>query len=332
MRKIISFPHPTSSANPDDAGASNTVWVLGTRSYIMGTLNITPDSFSDGGLHNTVPAAVAYAESAVKNGADIIDIGGCSTRPGAAEVSVEEEIRRVVPVIKALRAANIAVPISIDTFRASVASAAVEAGANCVNDVRALREPGFTTVVKSLGVPVVMTHSRGADAGADKGYGFAGVMEGVKAELGLQVRSALDAGVRRWNMIIDPGIGFSKSVAGNLDLIRDLAKFSGRHAAGNSRRASDGAGFPSALAAHVGVARQFNPNVMDHMPVLIGTSRKSYLGTLLGKPNAPPSERGHATLAAVVASIQQGSDILRVHDVPACRDAALFADALYRTA
>jgi dihydroneopterin aldolase/2-amino-4-hydroxy-6-hydroxymethyldihydropteridine diphosphokinase/dihydropteroate synthase len=332
MPKFISFPGFVSSVERDDAGATNaSAWVLGMRSYIMGTLNITPDSFSDGGLHNTVFTAVAYAENAVKNGADIIDVGGYSTRPGAAAVSAEEEIQRVVPIIKALRAANISVPISIDTFRASVASASVEAGANCINDVRALREPGFATVAKALGVPVIMMHSRGTDAGADKEYGPAGVMEGVRAELGLQVREALDAGVRKWNIIIDPGIGFSKSVAGNLDMIRDLAKFSGRGAGGTAQRASEGASFPGTLAAHVAAARRFNSNVMDQMPVLVGTSRKSYLGAILGKPKAPPVERDHATLAAVVASIQQGCDILRVHDVSGCRDAALVADALYRT-
>jgi len=333
MRKIISFPDSASRTNPDDQRPSNpSVWALGTRSFIMGTLNVTPDSFSDGGLHDTVPTAVAYAENAVKNHADIIDVGGCSTRPGATEISVEEEINRVVPVIRALRAANIVAPISIDTFRASVALASVEAGANCINDVRALREPGFATVVKSLGIPVIMMHSRGTDAGVDKEYGPAGVVEGVRAELGSQVRGALDAGVRRWNIIIDPGIGFSKSVAGNLELVRDLAKLSGRYTSGTARRPSGSVVFPAALAAHASVAKQFSQNVLDHMPVLVGTSRKSYLGALLGKPKAPPIERDHATLAAVVASIQQGCDILRVHDVPGCWDAAVVADALYRTA
>lgn len=331
MPKLISFPDSVSITEPDASTSNVSVWMLGARSYIMGTLNATPDSFSDGGLHNTVSAAVAYAKMAVKNGADIIDVGGYSTRPGAAPVSAEEEIQRVVPVIKALRAANIVVPISIDTFRASVASASVKAGANCINDVRALREPGFATVVKALGIPVIMMHSRGPDSGADKEYGPAGVMEGVKAELGLQVREALNAGVRRWNIIIDPGIGFSKSVTGNLDMIRDLAKLSGRGAGGHARRASEGAGFPGTLTAHVAAARQFNLNVMARMPVLVGTSRKSYLGTLLGKPNSLPVERDHATIAAVVASIQQGCDILRIHEVSGCRDAALIADALYRT-
>lgn len=290
----------------------------------MATLNATPDSFSDGGLNNTVPSALAYAQNAVKHGADIIDVGGYSTRPGAADVSPDEEIHRVVPVIKALRESGITVPISIDTFRATVAQAAIDAGANCINDVRALREPGFPEVAKRLAVPVILMHSRGTDASADKDYGAAGAMQTVKAELGVQVRAALSAGIRRWNIIIDPGVGFSKTVAGNLEMIRDLSILNAESSGEQDERAR----LPRTLSAHIQAFMQSCPLVS--MPTLVGTSRKSYLGTVIGRPQAPAAERDSATLAAAVASIQQGCDIIRVHNVVAGKDAALVADQLFR--
>lgn len=301
----------------------------------MGTLNATPDSFSDGGLHNTIPTAVAYAQEAVKQGADIIDVGGYSTRPGALEITPEEEIERVVPIIKAIRAAKVTIPISIDTFRATVAVAAIEAGANCINDVRALREPGFAAVAKSLGVPIIMMHSRGYDASGDKDYGLDGVLPNVRLELGVQVYAALNVGVRRWNVIVDPGIGFSKTVSGNLELIRNLKKLSvvngnTSQTSAPTHRISEGAGYPNSLSAHIVAATQGNINPLVQLPVLVGTSRKSYLGAVIGRPDAPAKERDYATLAAVVASIQQGCDIIRIHDVPAGRDAARVSDALYR--
>lgn len=289
----------------------------------MATLNATPDSFSDGGVNNTIPTAVEYALNALKDGAHIIDVGGYSTRPGAADVSPEEETTRVVTTIQALRAAGVEAPISVDTFRTAVAKAAVEAGANCINDVRALREDGFPAVAKQLGVPVIMMHSRGEDVRLDKHYD-GGVMTGVRRELGQQVRGALEAGVRRWNIIADPGIGFSKTVAGNLEMIRNLSQFT-------SSSALDGPGVgisSNRLSAHINFHLSSDP--LASLPVLVGTSRKSYLGTLIGETSLPATERDDATLAACVASIHQGCDILRVHDVKRCRDAALVADALYR--
>ncbi|KAF8323770.1 Dihydropteroate synthase, partial [Clavulina sp. PMI_390] len=296
MVRIISLPSPSRSSPATELpSVPPTIWPLAQRTYVMGTLNVTPDSFSDGGLNNTIPTALDYARAAVNHGADIIDVGGYSTRPGASEVTTEEEISRVVPVIRSIREAGITVPISIDTFRPAVALAAVQAGANCINDVRGLREPGYYSAARSLGVPVIMMHSRGHDASADKDYGLDGVMNTVCLELGAQVSSAIQAGVRRWNIIVDPGIGFSKTVSGNLEMIQ---------------------GFPH--------------NYMAGMPVLVGTSRKSYLGAVIKRPDAPASERDHATVAAAVASIQQGCDIIRVHDVLAGADAAKVADALYR--
>ena len=288
----------------------------------MATLNTTPDSFSDGGLYQTIPHAVAYALDAVANGADIIDVGGFSTRPGASDVSLEEEIRRVVPVIQALREAAISCPISVDTFRPEVARQAALAGANCVNDVRALGEEGMRMAVKELGVPVIMMHSRGTDAGKQTSYAPDGVVAGVRDELGAKIKKALHSGIRRWNIMVDPGIGFSKTVDGNLELIRNLKKFTEPVAS-----LSGLAHGPTTLSN--AAALQATDDLAS-MPVLVGTSRKSYLGKLIGRPSAPPVDRESATVAACVAAIQQGCDILRVHDVKSGKDASRIADALWR--
>jgi dihydroneopterin aldolase / 2-amino-4-hydroxy-6-hydroxymethyldihydropteridine diphosphokinase / dihydropteroate synthase len=288
----------------------------------MATLNVTPDSFSDGGLHLTTSKAVAYALDAVAEGADIIDVGGFSTRPGAPDVPLEEELHRVVPVIQALRNAGISCPISVDTFRPEVACQAVLAGANCVNDVRALREEGMREAVKELGVPVVMMHSR-TDAGKQTSYAPHGVMAGVRDELGAEIKKALHHGIRRWNIVVDPGIGFSKTLDGNLELIRNLKKFT-EHNTDLSRLPHG----PPGLSNSAGLQM---PDVLASMPVLVGTSRKSYLGAVIERPRAPASERDAATLAACAAAIQQGCDILRVHDVGSAKDASRVADALWRT-
>lgn len=248
------------------------------RSRIMATLNATPDSFSDGSTHNTVPTALAYAHEAARASVDIMDIGGYSTRPGAAFVSVEEEINRVVPIVQAMRSGSNdspstataeeeeketqlirEMPISIDTFRWEVAEKAILAGANCINDVYAFTGPNsypylatgsregdgehkettagqymqeMRRIARKLAVPVVLMHSRG-DAGMNKDYsaydyvgvGDESVLEGVRVELGIKVDEIIKGkgGVRRWNVIVDPGIGFSKTVESNLELLRQGA-------------------------------------------------------------------------------------------------------------
>jgi len=323
MSKLISFPSSPAVWVEDAAKPQNrTCWSFGKRTYIMATLNVTPDSFSDGGLHLTPSKAVAYALDAVAKGADIIDVGGFSTRPGAPDVSLEEELHRVVPVIQALRDAGISCPISVDTFRPEVARQAVLAGANCVNDVRALREEGMREAVKELGVPVVMMHSR-TDAGKQTSYAPHGVMAGVRDELGVEIKKALHDGIRRWNIVVDPGIGFSKTLDGNLELIRNLKIFT-EHDTGLSRLTHGPTGLSNSVELQT-------PDVLASMPVLVGTSRKSYLGAVIERPRAPASERDAATLAACVAAIQQGCDILRVHDVGSAKDASRVADALWRT-
>lgn len=312
------------------------------KTYVMGTLNATPDSFSDGSINNTVPAAMTYATSAVAAGADIIDVGGYSTRPQAPFVSSEEEINRVVPVIQAIRNASSnsssgvdqtlasqtsQTLISIDTFRWEVAEAAVRAGANCINDVYAFTGPSYPVdaagqehflkmraVARSLAVPVILMHSRG-EASANKDYsaydcaadarGRGAVLEAVRVELGRKVDAAVKGkgGLRRWLVIVDPGIGFSKTLEGNLEVLR---------------------GSSAIVDPTQSVGKDKAPNLLAGYPILIGPSRKSFLGTILQQPDASgtyagretkPVERGWATAAAVACAVQQDATVVRVHDV-----------------
>ncbi|KZT60019.1 Dihydropteroate synthase [Calocera cornea HHB12733] len=303
-------------AFPASAKTPPCTWPWSSRTYIMSIINSTPDSFSDGGVHfvsasseqfeQRLDSVLSRLHKAVDDGADILDIGGYSTRPGAAEVEEEEELARVVPLIQQFRASGINTLISVDTFRASVARAAVEAGANCINDVYAFsRDPKMVTAAHDLAVPVVMMHSRG-DAGKEKDYSaYGGAMEGVRAELGEKVARALQAGVRRWNIIADPGVGFSKTVEGNLTLLRDLRDFTAP---------TDGPG----KAKHP----------LDRLPILVGASRKSFLGKLTAVKEA--SDRLMPTAVACAAAIQGGADIIRVHDTKEMRDVAKMSDALWR--
>lgn len=321
LHRILTFPRPTSTFATDGNASDASTWRIGARTYIMATLNTTPDSFSDGGDHFSISDGVAYALAAVKGGADIIDVGGYSTKPGAVYISDDEEIQRVVPVIRAIRQAGVTTPISIDTFRARVAVEAVNAGATCINDVRALREPGMLEAVQKLGVPVIMMHSR-ADAGADKDYGADGVMEGIRRELGAEVKRALRAGVRRWNIVADPGVGFSKTVDGNLEIIRNLRQF--------TNSIPPPATLPAPVSDLRALADQAAQISLTNLPVLVGTSRKSYLGVVIGRSDTNPKARGPATAAACSAAIQQGCDILRVHDVQETKDIVAVSDSLWR--
>ena len=249
MEKILPFPrYPAkdTSRSPETL----THWTYAGRTsktHLMATLNATPDSFSDGSTHNTISTGLEYARTSTIAGAGIIDVGGYSTRPGAAFVTSEEEIARVEPIIKAIRAENLTsnVPVSIDTFRVDVARAALLAGANCINDVYAFTGPdGYNSpaaveqhlakmraLAREFAVPCVLMHSRG-DAGKNKEYSqysYAGadmaVLEGVRVELGKTIEKIVvgKGGVRRWLVVVDPGIGFSKSVEGNLQLLRNAS-------------------------------------------------------------------------------------------------------------
>lgn len=267
--------------------------IIGRRTLIMGILNITPDSFSDGGQFSTTESALARAEEMIAQGADMIDVGGESTRPGAHIITIEEELRRVVPVIERL-AKNSAIPVSIDTTKRSVAAAALDAGAEIVNDISGLRfDPAIADVAANAQAGLVLMHSRGDARTMHRLEPVADIMTEVTNSLREGIAEAERRGVRREQIAIDPGIGFSKSLEQNLELIAKLDH----------------------------LAQAF-----AEFPILIGTSRKSFLGRLLD--DAPTSERLHGTMATVTAAVLRGADIVRVHDVRAARETVRVTDAL----
>lgn len=261
------------------------------RPRIMGILNVTPDSFSDGGRLTGVQAAVAAAQVMARS-ADILDIGGESTRPGADPVSVEAEIARTAPVIRAIRAAGIATPISIDTRNARTARAALDAGADMVNDVSALtHDPEMAALVAETGVPVCLMHAQGDPRTMQVAPRYADVLAEVMAGLQGHVDAALAAGIARDRIVIDPGIGFGKTLEHNLILLRHLSAF---HALG--------------------------------LPVLLGASRKRFIGTLSGVDLA--ADRVAGSLAVALHGAGQGVQIFRVHDVSETRQALTLWAAL----
>ena len=247
----------------------------------MGILNVTPDSFSDGGKLATTQQAVEHALSLIEQGADIIDIGGESTRPGAVPVSVEDEMCRVLPVLEALQASN--VPVSVDTRKPEVMRAAIEAGAAMINDVCALQEAGAIDAVADSNVAVCLMHMQGEPQTMQVKVCYADVVEEVMAFLSQRIAIAEAHGIARERLIIDPGFGFGKTLEHNLSLLRHLDQL-----------------------ATLGV------------PVLAGLSRKSMLGQITGRE---VDQRVHASVAAAVLAAQKGAKIIRVHDVAATRDA-----------
>ena len=258
---------------------------IGERTLIMGILNVTPDSFSDGGQFFNPDKALAHAEQMIAEGADIVDVGGESTRPGGEPVSIDEEIERVVPVIEAL-SQRTDTPISVDTTKSEVARAALDAGAAIVNDVSALRFDFYIAdAVARAEAGLVLMHSRGTPATMHRLPPVADIMEEVTSSLRASVHMAERRGVKRASIVIDPGIGFGKTQEQNLELIAKLDQL---------------------IAAFPGY------------PLLIGTSRKSFIGRILG--NAPPEERLHGTMATVTAAILRGAHIVRVHDVKAAAE------------
>jgi dihydropteroate synthase len=270
---------------------------LGKRTLIMGIVNVTPDSFSDGGLYLDAGAAADHALSLLDEGADIIDVGGESTRPGAkVAVSAEEELRRVLPVITALKKQRPDAVISIDTYKASVARASTAAGAEIVNDVSGLRwDPQMAKTVAEIKCGVILMHMRGRPEEWRTLPPPADVVLLVKRELREWVEAAVLAGVRRERIAVDPGFGFGKSFEQNYPL---LARFQDLQALG--------------------------------VPLVAGTSRKSFLGRILSKDgkDAAVGDRLHANLAAQTALILKGAHILRTHDVKAAVEAARVADAI----
>jgi dihydropteroate synthase len=262
----------------------------GERTYLMGIVNVTPDSFSGdgliGGVQTPADAAVARVRRMVAEGADLVDVGGESTRPGHTPVDVDEERERVVPVVRAVRAAFPELPISIDTTKAPVAAATLEAGASAVNDVwGTAADAALLALVAERDVPYILMHNR-----TEPRYGD--VVEEVLADLGTALERAVDAGVSRDRIIVDPGIGFGKTAPHNLAVLARLARL----------------------------------RVLGR-PILLGTSRKSTIGRVL---DLPPDERLEGTLATTALAVAAGVDIVRVHDVEPNRRAARVADAIVR--
>jgi dihydropteroate synthase len=256
---------------------------------VMGVLNVTPDSFSDGGRYAGLDAAVARAERMVEEGAAIVDVGGESTRPGASPVSADEEIRRVVPVIERLTS-RIAVPVSVDTSKPEVMRAAVDAGAQMINDVRALRVPGALAAAAASGVAVCLMHMQGEPDSMQAAPSYEDVIADVRSFLDARVAACLSAGIPRERICIDPGIGFGKLLEHNLALLAGLSRI----------------GEPS-------------------LPIVVGVSRKSLVGIITGRP---PADRLAGSVAFAALAVSRGARMVRAHDVAATVDAVKVAAAL----
>ncbi|MEB3312476.1 MAG: dihydropteroate synthase [Snowella sp.] len=264
----------------------------GDRTYIMGILNTTPDSFSDGGQFNTVDKALKQAEQMIAAGADILDIGGQSTRPGAETISLEEELTRTIPVIQVIRE-KFNTPISIDTTRAAVAKAAIAAGADLVNDISGgTFDPLMLSNVAELGVPIILMHIRGNPQTMQQLTDYQDLMAEIKQFFEKQIQQAQQRGISKTKIILDPGIGFAKTANQNLVLLRQLSQL-------------------KALG----------------YPLLVGPSRKSFIGQILQQND--PKERIWGTASACCAAIANGANILRVHDVAEMVQVCRVADAIW---
>lgn len=278
------------------------VMPIGQRTLIMGILNVTPDSFSDGGQFFNFDSALGHAEQMISDGADIIDVGGESTRPGGEPVPADEEIKRVAPVIEAL-AGRFDTPLSVDTTKSEVARAALDAGAAIVNDISALRFDFYVAdAAARAGAGLVLMHSRGTPATMHRLPPVADIMHEVTHSLRASVNMAERRGVQRESIVIDPGIGFGKSQEQNLELIARLDQLI---------------------------------DAFPDYPLLIGTSRKSFIGRILadesGTP-APAGDRLHGTTATITAAILKGAHIVRVHDVKAAAQTILVTKSIQNRA
>ena len=248
-----------------------------TRTYVIGILNVTPDSFSDGGRFLDLDQAVQHALKMASEGADIIDIGGESTRPGAEPLSLDAELARVLPLIKEIRRQS-DIPISIDTYKSAVAGASIEAGANLINDISGLRfDIAMASTAAHLGVPVIAMHIKGEPRSMQTNPTYDDLIAKIKAYLSESISIAENAGIKRENIIIDPGIGFGKTFAHNFSILRHLCEF-----------------------AELG------------QPIMVGASRKRFLGSLSG---TDPDDRLEESLAAAIIAAANGAHFVRVHDV-----------------
>lgn len=263
----------------------DTLFNIGERTFVMGILNVTPDSFSDGGSFNNIEKAIRHAKEMIDQGADIIDIGGESTKPNNSSISAEEELKRVIPIIKELHK-TFKVPISIDTYKGIVAEEAIKAGAAMINDVWGFKEDAYIAqVAAKYAVPCCLMHNR-------KNRQYSSFIEDVIKDLQESINIAINAGVKKENIITDPGVGFAKDYEQNLQILNQLDKI----------------------------------KLMGY-PVLLGTSRKSVIGKTL---DLPVEQRVEGTVATSVIGIQKGCDFVRVHDVLENKRACVMADAIIR--
>lgn len=267
---------------------------LGDRTLLMGIINVTPDSFSDGGLFSCADEAAEYGKAMVKDGADILDVGGESSRPGSDPVSIEDELNRVISVIKKLKKA-VSVPVSIDTTKAVVARKAVESGAEIINDISAMRfDNKMPAVAAGCGTPVILMHMKGTPKDMQTGdLKYRSISGEIIAFLKERIEKAESCGINSGNIIIDPGIGFGKTAGDNAKLLKHLGEF-------------------KSLGK----------------PILVGTSRKSFIGKITGEED--PTKRTYGTAATVTAAIINGANIIRVHDIKAMKHVAAMADAIVR--
>ena len=259
----------------------------------MGVLNVTPDSFSDGGQFNEIDSAILHVDKMLKNGADIIDIGGESTRPGSNPVSANEESRRIVPIIKAIKNEYKDILISVDTYKSSVAKRAIEAGADFVNDISGLTfDDEMVSLLAQRNIPVVIMHINGKPKTMQKNILYSDLISDMKRFFVKQCEYAINSGIKENNIIIDPGIGFGKTFDHNFTLLKRLKEF-------------EDLGFP----------------------ILIGPSRKAFIGDVL---NLPSNERVEGTIATIVAGILNGANIIRVHDVKEIKRAAIITEEILK--
>ncbi len=266
---------------------------IGSKTLVMGILNVSPDSFYDGGRYNDLKKAVERAKQMVADGADIIDVGGESSRPGSEPITIAEELNRVIPVIDAI-SKEINVPISIDTCKSEVAKLAISAGASIINDISGLRfDENIAKVASEYDVPVIIMHIRGTPKDMQKNPHYEDVVGEIISFFRKQIKFAVDSGIDENKIIIDPGIGFGKTVENNLEIIRKIGEF----------------------------------KVLG-MPILIGTSRKSFIGVTLGQEN--PGDRLFGSLATVAVSVMNGANIVRVHDVAESKMVVKMTDAMVR--
>lgn len=287
MRCRILAPMSASTSPAASHSAHGPVWQCGrfrldcARPLVMGVVNVTPNSFSDGGLFFDPQQAVAHARRLIEEGADLVDVGGESTRPGAQPVDASDELRRVVPVLRALRDAP--VPVAVDTAKPLVMQAALGEGASLINDVNALRAPGAMELAATSDAGLCMMHMQGDPRTMQAAPRYEDVVAEVRNFLSGRIAAAAAMGIARGRIVIDPGFGFGKTVEHNLELLRNLHRL-----------------------AELGA------------PVLVGLSRKSTLGAITGRP---ATERLAASVAAALLAVQRGARIVRVHDVAATRDA-----------